>query len=140
MRYNSFAFEIHCKEERHVRWKDHWLHLRWRCHPVRCAILIASFDGRPLGQAVGNFIIAAILIGIGIVVIIAIKMREPKPKQEIAITQKIDVSGEIAMEKMKCRNCGAQLDKDSIKLAEGAIVVSCPFCGTSYQIVEEPKW
>jgi FtsH-binding integral membrane protein len=102
--------------------------------------LVAAFDGRPVGQAVSNFIIAAILIGIGIVVIIAIKMREPKPKQEIEITQKIDVSGEIAMEKLKCKNCGAQLDKDSIKLAEGAIVVSCPFCGTSYQMVEEPKW
>ena len=100
--------------------------------------LVAAFDGRPVGQAVSYFIIAAILIGIGIVVIIAIKMREPKPKQEII--QKIDVSGEIAMEKLKCKNCGAQLDQDSIKLAEGAIVVSCPFCGTSYQMVEEPKW
>jgi len=102
--------------------------------------LIASFDGRPMSSAIGNFIIAAILIGIGIAVIIAIKMREPKPKQEISITQKIDVSGEISMEKLKCKNCGAQLAQDSIKLAEGAIVVSCPFCGMSYQMVEEPKW
>lgn len=102
--------------------------------------LVAAFDGRPVSQAVSNFIVAAILIGIGIVVIVAIKLREPKPKQEIEITQKIDVSGEIAMEKLKCKNCGAQLDQNSIKLAEGAIVVSCPFCGTSYQMVEEPKW
>jgi len=102
--------------------------------------LVAAFDGKPVSQAVGNFIIAAILIGIGIVIVIAIKLREPKPKQEISITQKIDVSGEIAMEKLKCKNCGAQLDQNSIKLAEGAIVVSCPFCGTSYQMVEEPKW
>lgn len=100
--------------------------------------LIAAFDGRPVSQAISNFIIAAVLIGIGVVIIIAIKMREPKPKQEIV--QKIDVSGEIAMERLKCKNCGALLDKDSIKLAEGAIVISCPYCGTTYQMVEEPKW
>lgn len=100
--------------------------------------LIAAFDGRPVSQVISNFIIAAVLIGIGVVIIIAIKMREPKPKQEIV--QKIDVSGEIAMERLKCKNCGALLDKDSIKLAEGAIVISCPYCGTTYQMVEEPKW
>lgn len=100
--------------------------------------LIAAFDGRPVSQAISNFIIAAVLIGIGVVIIIAIKMREPKPKQEIV--QKIDVSGEIAMERLKCKNCGALLDKDSIKLTEGAIVISCPYCGTTYQMVEEPKW
>lgn len=100
--------------------------------------LIAAFDGRPVSQAISNFIIAAVLIGIGVVIIIAIKLREPKPKQEIV--QKIDVSGEIAMERLKCKNCGALLDKDSIKLAEGAIVISCPYCGTTYQMVEEPKW
>jgi len=100
--------------------------------------LIAAFDGRPVAQAISNFIIAAVLIGIGVVIIIAIKMREPKPKQEII--QKIDVSGDIAMERLKCKNCGALLDKDSIKLAEGAIVISCPYCGTTYQMVEEPKW
>ncbi len=100
--------------------------------------LIAAFDGRPVSQAISNFVIAAVLIGIGVVIIVAIKMREPKPKQEIV--QKIDVSGDIAMERLKCKNCGALLDKDSIKLAEGAIVISCPYCGTTYQMVEEPKW
>jgi len=83
---------------------------------------------------------AAVLIGIGVVIIIAIKMREPKPKQEIAITQKVDLTGDVEVAKLKCKNCGAQLDKNSIAVAEGAVVVNCPFCGTTYQIVEEPKW
>ncbi len=102
--------------------------------------LVAAFDGRPVSQAMGNFIIAMVLIGIGVVIIIAIKLREPKPEQKIEITQKIDVSGDIELEKLKCKNCGADLDEESIKLAEGAIVVSCPYCGTTYQMVEEPKW
>lgn len=102
--------------------------------------LIAAFDGRPVSRAISNFIIAAVLIGIGVVIIIAIKLREPKPEQKVEITQKIDVSGDIAMERLKCKNCGALLDKDSVKLAEGAILISCPYCGTTYQMVEEPKW
>lgn len=102
--------------------------------------LVAAFDGRPVSQAVSNFIVAAVLVGIGVVIIIAIKLREPKPDQKIEITQKIDVSGDIELEKLKCRNCGADLDQESIKLAEGAIVVSCPYCGTTYQMTEEPKW
>lgn len=102
--------------------------------------LVAAFDGRPVSQAVGNFIVAAVLIGIGIVIIVAIKLREPKPKQEIVHVQKIDFTGDTDLEKLRCKNCGANLDKDSIKLAEGAVIVSCPYCGTTYQMVEEPKW
>ena len=30
-------------------------------------------------------------------------------------------------------------EKD-IKLVAGAPVVTCPFCGTTYQLTEEPKW
>ena len=29
---------------------------------------------------------------------------------------------------------------DSLSLAEGAVVVTCPYCSATYQIVEEPKW
>ncbi|MDY7039336.1 MAG: hypothetical protein SVX38_00580 [Chloroflexota bacterium] len=65
---------------------------------------------------------------------------QPPPEQKITVEQKIDLTGEVELEKLKCRNCGAELDKSSITVAEGAVVVSCPYCGTSYQVVEEPKW
>jgi len=94
----------------------------------------------PNAPLVSRLFTSAVLIGIGLIIIIVIKLREPKPEQKIEITQKIDVSGDIEMEKLKCKNCGADLDKDSIKLAEGAIIVSCPYCGTTYQMTEEPKW
>ncbi len=94
----------------------------------------------PNAPLVSRLFTSAVLIGIGLIIIIVIKLREPKPEQKIEITQKIDVSGDIEMEKLKCKNCGADLDKNSIKLAEGAIIVSCPYCGTTYQMTEEPKW
>jgi len=67
-------------------------------------------------------------------------MREPKPKQEITIHQQLDIGGDVDMEALKCESCGAQLDKSAISIVEGAAIVSCPYCGATYQIVEEPKW
>jgi uncharacterized membrane protein YcjF (UPF0283 family) len=66
------------------------------------------------------------------------KAKEAEGPQEIV--QKIDLTGDVALEKMKCQNCGAELDKDSVTVKEGAIFVSCPYCGAAYQMVEEPKW
>ena len=54
--------------------------------------------------------------------------------------QKIDLSGDIELEKLKCQNCGGVLKKDSVTVREGAVFVDCPYCGVSYQMVEEPKW
>jgi hypothetical protein len=92
------------------------------------------------GSPVGRLVVGVILVGIGLAVIVIIKMREPKPEQKVVVEQKIDFSGDIELEKLQCKNCGAELDKKSITLAQGAVVVSCPYCGTSYQMVEEPKW
>jgi len=92
------------------------------------------------GSAAGRLVVGAILVGIGLAIIVIIKMREPKPEQKVLVEQKIDLSGDIELEKLQCKNCGAELDKKSITLAQGAVVVSCPYCGTSYQMVEEPKW
>ena len=92
------------------------------------------------GSPVGRLVVGVILVGIGLAIITAIKLREPKPEQKVVLEQKIDFSGDIELEKLQCKNCGAELDKKSITLAQGAVVVSCPYCGTSYQMVEEPKW
>jgi len=59
---------------------------------------------------------------------------------ETKIIQEIDLSGDVALEEMHCNACGASLDSDSVKVEAGAIFVHCPYCGTSYQIEEEPKW
>jgi len=102
--------------------------------------LLSAFAPDTGGSPVGRLVVGVILVGIGLAIIVAIKMREPKPEQKVVVEQKIDLSGDIELEKLQCKNCGAELDKKSITLAQGAVVVSCPYCGTSYQMVEEPKW
>jgi hypothetical protein len=61
-------------------------------------------------------------------------------KEDIEIVQRIDLSGDVGLEKLTCNNCGGTLTSDNIKMVAGAPVVSCPYCGTSYQLSEEPKW
>jgi hypothetical protein len=100
--------------------------------------ILSAFDTGV--DPVGRLVRGMILVGIGLVIIAVVKMREPKPEQKVVVEQKIDFSGDIELEKLQCQNCGAELDKKSITLAQGAVIVSCPYCGTSYQMVEEPKW
>jgi DNA-directed RNA polymerase subunit RPC12/RpoP len=88
----------------------------------------------------GRLLVGGLLVVIGLGIIVAIRLREPKPKQEVVIRQQLDIGGDIDMEALKCQSCGAQLDKSAISLAEGAAVVTCPYCNATYQIVEEPKW
>ena len=96
----------------------------------------------------GWITIGAITVGAGLgIVALAVgtllfirsrRLKEAAGPQEIV--QKIDLSGDIELETMKCRSCGGELSKDNITVEAGAIFVSCPYCGAAYQMVEEPKW
>jgi uncharacterized Zn-finger protein len=93
------------------------------------------------GGETGWIVVGIITVAIGLGIILFIKFREPKPAQPPQeIVQKIDLSSDIQVEKLKCQNCGGQLDQNSVSVKAGAVFVNCPYCGASYQIVEEPKW
>ena len=101
--------------------------------------LLSAFSAETLNPG-GRLLVGGILVLAGLGTIVAIRLREPKPKQEVVVTQQIDIGGDVDMEALKCESCGAQLDKSAIGMAEGAVMVSCPYCDATYQIVEEPKW
>jgi hypothetical protein len=56
------------------------------------------------------------------------------------VTVNIDLPGNVGMDTIKCKSCGGTLSEKDVKLVAGAPVVTCPFCGTTYQLTEEPKW
>jgi hypothetical protein len=56
------------------------------------------------------------------------------------VTLKIDLPGDVNLDTLKCKNCGGSLSPDNVKMVAGAPVVTCPYCGTTYQLTEEPKW
>ena len=101
--------------------------------------LLSAFSAETASPG-GRLLVGGILVVAGLGIIAVIRLREPKPKQEVVVTQHIDIGGDVDMEALKCESCGAQLDKSAIGMAEGAVMVSCPYCDATYQIVEEPKW
>ena len=82
---------------------------------------------------------------IGVVLLAAagavIYLFRSKPQvTQSTVVQQIDLSGDVNLETMKCKVCGALLEKDSLEVKAGAIFITCAHCGSSYQFEEEPKW
>jgi hypothetical protein len=84
-------------------------------------------------------LVGVITIGAGLGIIWFARRAELR-KYTTEVIQKIDLSGDIDLEKLTCKNCNGNLSSDNIKMIAGAPVVNCPYCGTSYQLSEEPKW
>ena len=80
----------------------------------------------------------SVLIGFGLIWFASRQKPGGAAAQDVNL--KIDLSGDINLESFKCKSCGGALTTDNIKMVAGAPVVSCPYCNTSYQMTEEPKW
>jgi Zn finger protein HypA/HybF involved in hydrogenase expression len=85
-------------------------------------------------------VVGLVAIGMGAGVAWITLARKPEVVKKVELTQKIDLSGDVNLDMMKCKNCGAELDRKSIEVRAGAVFVKCPYCGNDYQITEEPKW
>ena len=99
--------------------------------------IMATFG--PQGTTLGWLIVGIILVGIGLALVWFVT-RKPKAEAPVHVTYKVDLSGQVNLETIKCKSCGGALAPDNVKMVAGAPIVTCPFCGTSYQLAEEPKW
>ena len=99
----------------------------------------AQGDSSWLGFGLG-FGCVGVLVLAGGAGMIYMAMRGSKTEIVQQVTMKVDLPGETKIEEMKCRSCGGSLSADNIKMLAGAPTVECPFCGTTYQLTEEPKW
>jgi len=79
----------------------------------------------------------SVLFGFGL---IWFASRKPQVTGETNVTLNVDLPAQTKIESMNCKNCGGALKADNIKMLAGAPTVECPFCGTTYQLTEEPKW
>jgi hypothetical protein len=96
-------------------------------------VFVVGAQGQPLRIVVGVVLLAAAAV------LILLALLKPKPV-ETTLIQKIDLSGDVNLEQMKCRSCGGILNKDSIGVRAGGIFINCPYCGSAYQLEEAPKW
>lgn len=93
----------------------------------------------PTGST-GWIIVGVILIGAGLALIFAVNRRKVIENSVQNVTVKIDLPANVKMDSLKCKSCGGALSMDNIKMVAGAPVVDCPFCKTTYQLTEDPKW
>lgn len=87
----------------------------------------------------GWILIGLISVGIGLVLIFWAARRPAQPANQ-NVTLKLDLPGDVNMESLKCKSCGGVITSNDIKMVAGAPVVTCPWCHTTYQLTEEPKW
>ena len=86
--------------------------------------------------AIGLFVWSVAAVG----AFLAWRRMQPKPEQKVTIRQEVELTGDIDLASLTCEKCNATLDKNAITVKEGALLVSCPYCGAAYQVVEQPKW
>lgn len=77
----------------------------------------------------------AILVSIAILIIYF--SREKKP---IEIKQTLDISGAPKVKEVKCPNCGAILNPNTVQVIDGRPYLTCNYCGNKFELTEEPKW
>ncbi len=80
---------------------------------------------------------SGLLFIIALAIIVGIYYTTRKPK---TVIQQLEVSGQMKAASSKCPNCGASVDANQIKIVSGVPYATCPYCGTTFEVTEEPKW
>jgi len=94
----------------------------------------------PNGSA-GWILIGLIPVGITFAMVYFASRKSAKAGSDAAqVTYKIDLPANVEMDTLKCKACGGVLGPENIQMIAGAPVVTCPYCKTTYQLTEEPKW
>jgi uncharacterized Zn-finger protein len=84
-----------------------------------------------------RLVTSLLLFIVGVVIIAGIYYVTRKPK---TVIQRLEVSGQMKAASIKCPNCGASVDANSIKIVSDVPYATCPYCGTTFEVTEEPKW
>jgi hypothetical protein len=99
--------------------------------------LASSYVGLTAQAAQSRLLTSGILFIIGIAIVVGIYYTTRKPK---TVIQQLEVSGQMKAATIKCPNCGASVDANRIKIVSGVPYATCPYCGTTFEVTEEPKW
>ena len=81
-----------------------------------------------------RLVVAALLfvVAFGIAYFVA-----KKPK---TVIQRLELSGPMKAVELKCPHCSASVDAKQIKISDGVPYATCPYCGQTFEVAEEPKW
>lgn len=89
-----------------------------------------------------GWIVVGIVVGLIGLALAYFSYHKPAPAstQTQNVTVNVDLPGNVKLETLKCKSCGGTLSPEHITMVAVAPVVSCPYCKSTYQLTEEPKW
>jgi hypothetical protein len=106
---------------------------------IGLSYIVQAGNGGSVGVGLIFLIIGLVLIaGGGFLIYLAGRGKMGAVTENV--TYKVDLPANVNMDTLKCRSCGGTLKMENIQMVAGAPVVNCPYCHTSYQLTEEPKW
>lgn len=88
------------------------------------------------GNTLVRMTIGLILIVAAVALVVVSRLR---PTEHVHHT-KLDLTGDVSLENMTCKQCGGNLGEDSVNITAGAVFIDCEYCGAKYQLEEAPKW
>jgi DNA-directed RNA polymerase subunit RPC12/RpoP len=88
-------------------------------------------------QQVLRLVEGAILLIVGFAVVYVSYVFSRKPT---TVIHQLELSGQMKAAPIKCPNCGGSVDPNQIKIVSGVPYASCPYCGKTFEVAEEPKW
>lgn len=101
--------------------------------------VLSAFSSQSPNAPFASILVGVILAAIGFGLIWFAARQKPAAADQ-NVTLKIDLPGDVKLDTLKCQACGGVLSPKDITLVNGAPVVTCPYCHTTYQLTEEPKW
>ena len=92
-----------------------------------------------------NLITGAVLVAIAAMLMLFVyRSRKIEAAKPTLVTQNFNVrmegSGQMEGKELKCRTCGAPLTDRNMKVVEGGVIMTCPYCNTITSLEESPKW
>ncbi len=106
---------------------------------IGLSYIVSAGNGGSVTVGVVFLIVGGIFIVGGVYLIYRVGVVKAPPVTQ-NVTVKVDLPANVNMDTLKCRSCGGNITMDNVEMVAGAPVVHCPYCGTTYQLTEEPKW
>lgn len=89
------------------------------------------------GQQVLRLVEGAVLLIVGFAIAYVSYVFSRKPT---TVIQQLELSGQMKAAALKCPHCSGSVDANQIKIVSGVPYATCPYCGTTFEVAEEPKW
>jgi hypothetical protein len=92
--------------------------------------------------ATADYAVGGVMLAIALVILVIVWRLQAGSPTVVQQTFNVQLggSGQLEEKRMTCRSCGAPIEQKDIKVVQGGLMVTCPYCNAVYALEEAPKW